>query len=413
VPAVEDEATARGTTARDTYVWGYPLVVMHRTRALHGSRTPLGQLHHVEALATPADRTVVAPNNDTLYSSGWYDLAAGDLHLTVPAVDRYWSVMVLDAYTHVGYVSRRTHGTGGADVRITLDRTAAPGSSSEAATATELRVPTPTAWILVRTVVEGPDDLDVARAVQRQITVATPEAHPDHTTPRQGRPGQVHLAGPAFFDELAAALAVDPPGEAHPPPPAGALDLLAARDEIDPDVLAAAVEAGEQVVARGPLATLRRDGWGTNPTGSDFGDDVARRATTAKYALAAHHPAENRSYIAHADGDGDALDGDRALRLRFAPGEPPCDGFWSLTAYGPDGFLVDNDLGRYALGDRTPGLRRDGDGGLTVTVGGARPPDPANWLPAPPGRYALALRVYEGHPQVVDTSWFPGPLRPA
>ena len=83
--------------ARDAYIWGYPLVVMHRTRALHCSRTPLGQLHHVDRLATPTDRTVVAPNNDTLYSSGWYDLATGDLVLEVPPIERYWSVMVLEA----------------------------------------------------------------------------------------------------------------------------------------------------------------------------------------------------------------------------------------------------------------------------------------------------------------------------
>jgi hypothetical protein len=44
---------------RDAFVWGYPLVVMHRTRALHCSRTPLGQLNHVDRLATPADRPEV------------------------------------------------------------------------------------------------------------------------------------------------------------------------------------------------------------------------------------------------------------------------------------------------------------------------------------------------------------------
>src|SRR5262245_38253679 len=103
--------------ARDLYVWGYPLVVMHRTRALHCSRVPLGVMNHVDELATPQHRTVVAPNNDTLYSSGWFDLASGDLTITVPPLERYWNVMILDAYTHVQYVSRRTHGRDGAVVR--------------------------------------------------------------------------------------------------------------------------------------------------------------------------------------------------------------------------------------------------------------------------------------------------------
>jgi hypothetical protein len=97
--------------------------------------------------------------------------------------------------------------------------------------------------------------------------------------------------------------------------------------------------------------------------------------------------------------------------LRFPKhGAPPCTGFWSLTVYGPDMFLVDNQLDRYAIGDRTPGLRPDGDGGLTITIGGPRPDDVRNWLPAPSGRYALGLRVYEGAPEVVDATWFPPPL---
>jgi hypothetical protein len=395
--------------ARDAYVWGYPLVVMHRTRALHCSRTPLGELHHVDALATPADRTVVAPNNDTLYSSGWYDLSAGDLALTVPPTDRYWSVMVLDAFTHVGYVSRRTHGTGGAEVRITFDPTAEPGAAEDGA----LRIATPTAWVLVRTLVDGPTDLEAARTVQRGVTVAPPAGHPRHTVDRAGRPNQVHTAGAAFFGELAASLAVDAPGERHPEPPPGTAELVAGWEHLDPALLVDGLAQGEAIVARGPLAGLRRSGWGTNPTGSDFGDDVARRATTAKYALAAHHPVENRTYIAQADASGGGLDGALPLRLAFAPGEPPCDGFWSLTVYGTDGFLVDNELDRYAIGDRTPGLRREPDGGLVVTVGGPLPPDPTNWLPAPAGRYALALRVYEGRPEVVDASWFPATLEPA
>ncbi len=162
-----------------------------------------------------------------------------------------------------------------------------------------------------------------------------------------------------------------------------------------------------------PLASDRNaNGWGTNSAGSDFGVDVVRRASTAKFGLAAHHPVENRSYIAQADDRGQRLDGDCPLSLRFAPDEPPCDGFWSLTVYGPDMFLVDNEIDRYAISDRTSGVARDADGSLPLTIGGPRPADGRSWLPAPPGRYVLGLRVYEGHAEVVDATWFPPPLRP-
>lgn len=397
-------------TARDAYVWGYPLVVLHRTRARHCSRVPLGSLDHRERLATPESRTVVAPNNDTLYSSGWFDLSTGDVLVEVPPIERYWSVMVLDAYSHVAYVSRRTHGTSGARVRLTLD----PGTEPPRPAGDVLPFPTPTVWVLVRTLVDGPDDLAAAVAVQRGITVTPSAGHPHHTTERLGRPDRVHEAGAGVLDELAAALAIDPPGHWHPQPPPGVVDLLAHLDSVDRDDLARGVELGEAQIASSPPGSgARRDGWGTNPTGSDVGDDVLRRASTAKYALAAHHPTENRSYIAQHDDGGERLDGSRPLTLRFGPGDPPCDGFWSLTVYGPDVFLVANPIDRYSIGDRTPGLRRDADGSLAITVGGPAPADTSGWLPAPDGPYVLALRVYEGRPEVVDHRWFPPPLQRA
>ena len=110
--------------AAGLYIWGFPLVVMHRTRALHCSRDGPGRLQHRLELSTARDRTVVGPNNDTLYSSGWYDLSKGDLGLQVPPMDhpnRYWSVMLLDAYTQVTYVSRRQYGVEGTSVRLTYD----------------------------------------------------------------------------------------------------------------------------------------------------------------------------------------------------------------------------------------------------------------------------------------------------
>ena len=116
--------------AADAYVWGYPLVTMHRTCAAHGG---VGRgLVAMDRLSTAADRTVVAPNNDTLYASGWYDLRTGDLTVDVGAMDpgRYWSVMLLDAYTHVAYVCRRLHGCDGAHVRVTHDPPTHPSSTS-------------------------------------------------------------------------------------------------------------------------------------------------------------------------------------------------------------------------------------------------------------------------------------------
>jgi hypothetical protein len=397
--------------AARAYVWGYPLVVMRRTRALHCSRTGPGVLNHRDNLATPASRTVVAPNNDTLYSSGWFDLGAGDVTVDVPPMDRpgrYWSVMLLDAYTHVAYACRRLHGADGTTISVTLD----PSREWSREAMSTIPIGTATVWILARVMVDGPDDVETARSLQRAITVR--HDAPGSTTPTTplGPPNGVHTAGAGFFDELAAALEADPPGAWHPQPPAfvgelAGLDRAAARSE-----LAAAAERGEAIINAHPFANdATANGWGTRRRGSDFGDDVVLRAAAAKFALAGHHPSENRSYVALADENGDRLDGSRPLTLRFAPWEPPCHAFWSLTVYGADLFFVPNELDRWAIGDRTPGLRRDDDGMLTIVVGGARPADQSNWLPAPTGAYRLVLRVYEGVPEVVAATWFPPPLR--
>ena len=60
-------------------------------------------------------------------------------------------------------------------------------------------------------------------------------------------------------------------------------------------------------------------------------------------------------------------------------------------------MLVENPIGRYSLGDRSPSLRYEPDGSLRLHLGAAPPRDAArhgNWLPAPAGPFYVALRLY-------------------
>jgi hypothetical protein len=378
--------------AADAYVWGFPLVTMHRTRAVHGAAAA-GRLVARDRLAGAADRTVVAPNHDTLYASGWFDLRDGDLTVEVGPIDRYWSVMLLDAYTHVRYVCRRLHGTEGTTVRVTFDPTR-PGDADRAEPVVALG--TPTAWVLVRVLVDGPDDLVAAQAALGRVRVSQPAAIRE----RAGAP-----PAEGFFAELRAALAIDPPVPWQPSPPEGMEALL---DDPPPaPVLADAAARGKEHIAAALGADRQQNGWRTRSRGAAFGDDVAYRAAFARVSLAGHLPAENRGYQR-------AIDGRTTYRLRFPAGTlPPVHGFWSLTLYGPDLFLVANELDRHSVGDRSPGLRPADDGSVTLTIGAERPEDPSGWLPAPPGPCFLALRAYEGADEVVQATWFPPDLEPA
>ena len=68
---------------------------MARTRAtvLIAGGQALDRFAHGRQLTTARDKEVTTPNNDTLYSSAWLDLAQGPVSLATPdSGTGYWSV---------------------------------------------------------------------------------------------------------------------------------------------------------------------------------------------------------------------------------------------------------------------------------------------------------------------------------
>ena len=86
--------------------------------------------------------------------------------------------------------------------------------------------------------------------------------------------------------------------------------------------------------------------------------------------------------------------------------------FWSLTAYERTEagafYFFDNPINRYAIGDRTPGLKYGADGSLEIYIqrndpGGAKS---SNWLPAPSSKpLALNMRFYLPKSPVLDGTY--------
>ncbi|MCG6867838.1 MAG: DUF1214 domain-containing protein [Gammaproteobacteria bacterium] len=65
-------------------------------------------------------------------------------------------------------------------------------------------------------------------------------------------------------------------------------------------------------------------------------------------------------------------------------------------------------MNRYSFGDRTPGLIRDADGGLTIILSHKKPEeDGVNWLPAPEGRFWVIFRAYQPDQKIIDNVWQP------
>lgn len=383
------------TAARDLWLYGLPLVEMATTRSLHmkaGAR--VNRLAHSRVLADHTARSVTTPNNDTLYSFAWLDLTKGPVTLTVPPLNRYWSVALMDMYTNNSAVlgSRTVGGQGGT---FTVVGPGHPGGGPET-----IRSATPHAWLLLRLLTDGGDDLPVTHRLQDGFKLTGPEGEvPPAYATRDAQPVD-------YFVSLMQQLEADPP-------PATDIRILSRLKTLrldSPEVAAGVAEA--QAITR--MAKGRQSfvqGWSyTRPNLGDYGQDYLYRAVIALMGLGALPVAEAMYMRAEGDGGG-IFTGDGPYRLTL-PATMPLDAFWSLSMYEqtPDGqlFFTENPLNRFAIGDRTPGLKRNTDGSLDLWIsrtdpGGDRA---ANWLPAPKaGPFGMIMRMYLPKPELLDGRW--------
>jgi hypothetical protein len=75
--------------------------------------------------------------------------------------------------------------------------------------------------------------------------------------------------------------------------------------------------------------------------------------------------------------------------------------------YDHEDYLVDNPIGRYAIGDRDP-LVYQPDGSLELLIQHGQPPEgTGNWLPAPAGTFTLTLRIYMPRDVFLNGDWSP------
>ncbi|WP_108446682.1 DUF1214 domain-containing protein [Halomonas denitrificans] len=83
----------------------------------------------------------------------------------------------------------------------------------------------------------------------------------------------------------------------------------------------------------------------------------------------------------------------------------PVDGFVSVTVYGEDGFMQENDLDAYSVNNVT--AEKNDDGSVTVHFGGD--PEASNYLPITPG-WNYIVRMYQPQSKIVEGLWtFPQP----
>ena len=421
----------------DAYVFGYPLVYnvsSMQAIAAHGlgSLPParFNAFAHATGLASPAD-AFVSVNNDTVYALGLLDLSGGPLLLHVPDTDgAYYVLQFVDAWTNnFAYVGRRATGTAEGTYLI-----APPGWTGSAPDGVAvIESPTDLAAIVGRLAVDGDDDMPRVRALQPQFTLTPLEGN----RPLRGIP-QPHADLPEhlrFWELLRVWSQAFPParpdvdflhryadyGLTDPRNPYG----IVARD-LEEHLANAFAEGRSDVEEMSkPDQSAAVNGWLGWPHGFDYNVDFlglgtidagewkiadraegyAQRARSARNGLWGNHGYEAYYAEVFVDADGEQLNGGHAYELRLQE-LPPADAFWSITMYStPEFYLVDNPIGRYSIGDRTPGIVTGDDGSIVIRMQHERPDDEtaaANWLPAPEGDFRPMLRVYQPRAAMFD-----------
>ena len=405
------------------FLYGFPLYEFSRTTAARTVRRPRNVLGGSAKLLDHTARGTTAPNSDTIYSPAFLELSGGPIEVIVPdAPERYFSVPFMNAFTDNFVVlgTRNTDGMGGRYWVV------GPEWTGEAPAGVELiRSDTNDVWMLARFLVDGPDDLEAARAVQSRLRV---EPVRDRGPVRNIRMAPLSAGSPVHFLDVINELL------GHSPVTLGQAKRAERYAEVG-------IRPGEYGVwhtlpfrirdewsVRFPemLSGLRREddyllparnGWRAAPAQvGNYGDNDALRAGVARWMLAAMPSEEVTYFRANLDSDGNLLNGQNAYRFLIPPDGMPVDAFWSMTMYreADDGrfYMIDNPISRYAIGDRTPDLVRQQDGSVLISVQAEKPNGAAagNWLPAPEGPFMLFFRAYIPRPEILEGRWSPPAL---
>jgi hypothetical protein len=409
--------------AAQSYVFGYPLVMMDITRQhFLSSRGPENQLYQMRAFPDASFREVVRPNVDTLYTIAWLNLQQEPQVLELPKnPQRYYLMPLLDAWTNVFASPGTRTNTDGSGPYLLVG----PNWQGELpAGLSLLRAPTSMVWLIGRTQTNGVADYPQVHAQQDQYKLRSladwqtgkspvAAAWQVSSEPLQAPLYQLRaMSAQQFFTRLQALLANNPPSAGDA---AAMAQLQALGAPADWGVLKQGLVklsmwlANRRMESAWAAGGALVNGWSTPPAAiGNYADNYGLRAAVAMMGLGANTPDDAMYPNTKVDADGQPLDGSQRYRLHLSAEQlPPVNAFWSLTAYDRDGFLIANQLNRFALGDRDP-LTFNSDGSLDLYLQ-ATEPDAAqrsNWLPSTAqGPFLLNMRLYWPKATALQGQW--------
>ncbi|HXD65489.1 MAG TPA: DUF1254 domain-containing protein [Solirubrobacteraceae bacterium] len=446
---------------QQAYQYGLPLLDTNRVHQTQTSINvpdrsgdgPVNQFHSVPKLTVPtaSQKTVVAPNEDTLYSLAWLDLSHQPQVIHVPAIKhRFYVIPLYTPFTENFYnITSDTTGPAGGAYGVTHGGNYAvvpPGFHGTLPHGvTRVDSPYTRVWIIGRTLIRGASDTSAVNRIQAGYSITPlskfgrtykPKAatHPKRTLTIATIPGTQAGQNPlAFYTALGRELEMFKPPAADRP----LLDQLKTIDvgpgldpATDPHLSAATLQGMRAAIANGPAGVKteltqtylhsvpKHNGYLVLPLGH-YGTNYELRAIADTVGLGALTPDVAIYPLAQTDMTLGALTGTKSYVLHIpADGLPPVHGFWSLTMYDPNGFFVPNPLGRYVINDRSR-LHHNADGSLDIYIQANQPTNPKqaqNWLPAPAGNFRLIWRLYDTGSAKAGTlngsGWQPPKIQP-
>lgn len=438
-PATDWRETYAYTLGLQAFIFGFPWIYLPSLRwnwvtvpKPAGSITPyapLNRFFNVRTLADASYRDGGAPNNDTLYSIAWVDVSREPIVLAHPDMGQRYFVFEMASLDsdNFAYVGKRT--TGGAAGAFAI---VGPNWKGQLPAGVQALPPSRTNSVLIfgRTLVEGANDVATVNALQDRFSLI-PLSRWGQKNPVLPESRDVWAPLDPKSDPLAEwktmnrAMTEDPvdPNQARLAELFASIGIGPGRDIDELDVatrngLARAAKDGRTLlneVIRSGLLGKRVNQWNIPPAAFGraglSGDYLLRASLQCLGGIIANDPSEAVYFNTAFSSDGASLDGSKRYVLRFAPDQlPQVNGFWSITLYDLTYNLTPNPIDRYAFGDRTPGLKRDADGGLSIYIQAASPGKDreSNWLPSTQsGGFLLILRTYMPGSAIVEQKWAP------
>lgn len=432
VYAGEDALTLEETkeALKSAYIYTLPLQMINATREKALLMAPSNALFHTRKLSDDKMRAVVTPNVDTLYSQVFLDFSRQEaMVLEKPAADRYYMIQVMNAYTDTLEILG-TGADGQAANKYLFTSKDYRGEVPKGMV--HVRAETDLVWVLIR--IECADAADYPAIYELQAKTSlmplanylsgepyVPEPEPtDHDLSFIPIQYVMGLSLKEYFDSANQLMSANPPK----PRDRAMMKILAGvnvgpgmtfDDTIlgeDPTLLWRQIrnEANLEAAAETMAFNSPNGAWSyfDRPIG-DYGKEYSYRAMVSLRGLAAN-PIRAAVYArTHADEAGAQLNGAHQYRIHFEKDAlPPVRdyGFWSVTAYGPDDFLIPNDADKFAITDRAPFVM-NADGSLDLYLAQTVPEgiDPANWLPVGDEDFHLFLRIYLPSQDVAKGKW--------